>query len=191
MTGDKQARCFKISVLVAVVVTNVFIAINLFMPEKDVQVPRIHLYPVHCLNNSFNISYVEENLEKLDQKDPRLIQYTRIRHLTPPPFSGRPVSSPSKMQPDAFGGWVANFFKNKTGGIFIEAGANDGIGGTHTLYLERVLGWTGLLVECNPLVVPLLRSKRRKAWIADVCLSPTGHAGTVSAAFGNLKIIYL
>ncbi|ODM96126.1 Protein Star [Orchesella cincta] len=43
---------------------------------------------------------------------------------------------------------------------------------SHTLMLEIQHNWTGLLVECNPTLVPILRQRHRKAWIADVCLSP-------------------
>lgn len=41
------------------------------------------------------------------------------------------------------------------------------------------MGWTGLLVECNPVTVPFLKMKKRKAWIANVCLSPFKHPATV------------
>ncbi len=65
-------------------------------------------------------------------------------------------------------------------GIFIEAGAHEGEKGSHTLYLEKELGWTGLLVECNPTVIPYLKTHHRKAWVADACLSPTNTPGIVS-----------
>ena len=35
-------------------------------------------------------------------------------------------------------------------GIFVEAGANDGFTQSNTYYLERFLGWSGLLVEAIP-----------------------------------------
>jgi hypothetical protein len=34
----------------------------------------------------------------------------------------------------------------KRGGVFVEAGAYDGETFSNTLYLEKRLGWTGLLV---------------------------------------------
>ncbi len=135
--------------------------------------------PVSLGNNEkFDLAYVEENLHTLDQKDPQLIQYARVRYLTPP--SKQPYNI-GRVQFSSFARIVAKLFNNKTNGRFIEAGANDGGGDTsHTLYLEKHLGWSGLLVECNPTVVPFLQTKHRKAWIAGVCLSPTGHAETVS-----------
>jgi len=36
-------------------------------------------------------------------------------------------------------------------GIFIEAGANDGISQSNTYLFEKYFGWTGLLVEPNPI----------------------------------------
>ena len=60
------------------------------------------------------------------------------------------------------------------GGIFVEAGANDGENISNTLTLERNFGWTGLLVEPDPRALELLKSKHRKAWIAGVGLS-TSH----------------
>jgi FkbM family methyltransferase len=36
------------------------------------------------------------------------------------------------------------------GGFFIETGANDGISQSNTYYLEKLLGWHGLLIEAVP-----------------------------------------
>ena len=41
-------------------------------------------------------------------------------------------------------------FGNKRGGVFFEAGANDGLYFSNTAYLEFYCGWTGLLVEAVP-----------------------------------------
>lgn len=42
---------------------------------------------------------------------------------------------------------VIKKFLNYENGVYIEAGANNGIEGSNTLYLERVLNWTGVLIE--------------------------------------------
>ncbi len=42
------------------------------------------------------------------------------------------------------------FFKSKRNGVFIELGATDGVHNSNTLYYERELGWTGLLIEPIP-----------------------------------------
>lgn len=47
------------------------------------------------------------------------------------------------------------------GGTFIEAGANDGIAQSNTYYLEKQLGWSGLLVEPVPKYYAMCRRVRR------------------------------
>ncbi len=60
----------------------------------------------------FEIEYIEQNLYNLDQTDPHLIQYTRIKHLTPP--SKLPYNLVEKGNyKDGFSSWVADFFGNK------------------------------------------------------------------------------
>jgi hypothetical protein len=46
--------------------------------------------------------------------------------------------------------------------------------------LEKELGWSGVLVECNPKVTPDLRNSARKAWLATVCLSTNGYPQVVN-----------
>ncbi len=46
------------------------------------------------------------------------------------------------------------------GGVFVEAGANDGINQSNTYYLERYRGWTGLLIEPVPALATLARRFR-------------------------------
>jgi FkbM family methyltransferase len=42
---------------------------------------------------------------------------------------------------------LVRYLDNKTGGVFFEAGANDGIFQSYTYRLEKELDWTGVLVE--------------------------------------------
>lgn len=60
------------------------------------------------------------------------------------------------------------------GGFFVEAGALDGQMLSNSLWLERELGWTGLLVEPDPMSYSRLVAKRRKAWTSNTCVSHTG-----------------
>lgn len=125
-----------------------------------------------------NYSDYTLNLEILDQTDTELIEYAKENHLSPP--SNLPYNFEKHgTTKDIFSGWVAKFFRDMRNGTFIEVGANSGEDASHSLYLEKELGWTGLLIECHPNVVPVLKSKNRKAWIADACLSPTGYAAKV------------
>jgi FkbM family methyltransferase len=48
-------------------------------------------------------------------------------------------------------------FKN---GFFIEAGANDGLKQTNTLYFEKYKGWSGLLIEAIPQLAEACRENR-------------------------------
>jgi len=126
-----------------------------------------------------DIDYVESNLLNLDQSDPQLIRYTRIKHLTPPSklpynFGDLGVYSTEMSQ------WILKFFQNMTNGRFIEAGANEGVFGSHTMWLEKEMNWTGLLIECNPKIVPHLKTHHRNAWVADVCLAPSQTPGILN-----------
>ena len=56
-------------------------------------------------------------------------------------------------------------------GVFVETGAHDGLVDSTTLFFERCLGWTGVLIEPHPLVwhqllrAPRVRSIKRQAAI--------------------------
>lgn len=65
-------------------------------------------------------------------------------------------------------------------GFFIECGANDGEWYTNTLWVERNMGWRGILVEADPRPFKKLLQKHRKAYIGKFCLSTTPHPQIVS-----------
>ncbi|CAG0923778.1 unnamed protein product [Notodromas monacha] len=71
---------------------------------------------------------------------------------------------------------VPKFFLNssvKYEGKFFEAGALDGKFASTTYFLERKLGWSGLLAEANPLKhQEIINSSERRALFAAACLSP-------------------
>lgn len=56
-------------------------------------------------------------------------------------------------------------------GIFVEAGAYDGETWSNTLYLERFLNWTGLLIEPSVENYVKLRSKHRNAYSINNCIT--------------------
>ncbi|CAL4171331.1 unnamed protein product, partial [Meganyctiphanes norvegica] len=70
---------------------------------------------------------------------------------------------------------IKTVFLNQPKGFFVEAGALDGVYASNSLELERDLGWTGLLVEPNPVSYKSLLTKHRKAWTTNACLSTTSY----------------
>ncbi|XP_053645931.2 uncharacterized protein [Cherax quadricarinatus] len=63
--------------------------------------------------------------------------------------------------------------------IFVEAGALDGEYLSNTLWLERRLGWTGLLIEAEADSYIALRRKHRRVWSSPGCLATRDYAHSV------------
>jgi len=62
-------------------------------------------------------------------------------------------------------------FRGRRGGVFVEAGAYDGVTGSNTAFFERVRGWHGLLVE--PSAALAARARRvRTSPVHEVALAP-------------------
>lgn len=61
----------------------------------------------------------------------------------------------------------------QTGGFFLEVGAANGELYSNTLYLERRMGWRGLLIEATPSIYKELLQKHRKAYSIQAALSLT------------------
>ena len=59
----------------------------------------------------------------------------------------------------------------KWGGFFVEAGAYDGEFLSNTLFMERHLKWSGILIEANQKVFQKLLRSQRKSFALPVCLS--------------------
>src|ERR1700720_2205343 len=70
--------------------------------------------------------------------------YRNIAHREPrPPFR-------RKFAAGEMHEMIKKEFAHLRGGVFFEAGANDGLLFSNTAYLERYCGWKGLLVEAIP-----------------------------------------
>jgi FkbM family methyltransferase len=75
-------------------------------------------------------------------------------------------------------------------GFFIEAGANDGVSQSNTLYFERYLGWTGLLIEPIPALAETCRRSRPDAIVENAALVPFTHKGdTVEMRYCGLMSV--
>lgn len=71
-------------------------------------------------------------------------------------------------------------------GVFVEAGANDGIAQSNTYYFEQIRGWTGLLVEPVPALAAAC-GRNRRARVMEAALVATAAPGaTVELHFAGL-----
>ena len=76
------------------------------------------------------------------------------------------------------------------GGFFVEAGANDGLAQSNTLYFERHHGWSGLLVEPIPELAEKCRRNRPRCMVENVALVPRGFLDTeVEMRYCNLMSV--
>lgn len=121
---------------------------------------------------SSNVTILDPyDLGKFEQTDIRLLNYIKAHHLIPPsklPYRGDPGNP-------QFNEIIKTVIKNNTNpGFYVEVGAFDGTN-SHTLDLEKDFKWSGLLIECNPILIPKLKMVHRNAYIADVCLSTSIH----------------
>jgi len=73
------------------------------------------------------------------------------------------------------------------GGFFVEAGANDGINQSNTLYFEKYLGWHGLLIEAIPALAESCRRNRPNCQVESCALVAAGYPQpTVEMRYANL-----
>ncbi|KAL6430312.1 hypothetical protein ACFW04_007787 [Cataglyphis niger] len=66
---------------------------------------------------------------------------------------------------------IREIFNDKKNGFFIECGAYDGETRSNTLFLERFNGWSGLLIEADPINFTKMLRKNRRAYLSPTCLS--------------------
>jgi FkbM family methyltransferase len=72
-------------------------------------------------------------------------------------------------------------------GVFVEAGAHDGYTQSNSYYLERFLGWRGLLVEPVPELFEKARRRRPRSIVKQAALVAPEQDGTeVILHFGDL-----
>lgn len=77
-------------------------------------------------------------------------------------------------------------FNFKQGGVFIEAGANDGVSQSNTKLLEDRFGWTGLLIEPSPVSFDKVKVNRPKCINFNSALVSFDYKGdTISGDFNG------
>lgn len=72
------------------------------------------------------------------------------------------------------------------GGVFVEAGANDGVTQSNTYYFEKIRGWTGLLVEPVPALATACRRNRRARVVEAALVDTAAPDATVELHFAGL-----
>ena len=81
-------------------------------------------------------------------------------------------------------------YLNFKGGVFIEAGANDGISQSNTYYLENGRKWTGLLVEAIPELYLKCKAERKRSRVFNCGLVASNHPkATITMHFANLMSV--
>lgn len=74
-------------------------------------------------------------------------------------------------------------------GVFLEIGANDGFSQSNTYYLERVLGWHGVLIEAVPSLFRSCRKLRKRSVTFNrACVGPDGPAQINIAMLGLMSV---
>ena len=76
-------------------------------------------------------------------------------------------------------------------GFFIEAGANDGVKQSNTLYYEKYLDWSGILIEGIPELAEKCRTNRPKAIVEHCGLVPFGfpHSSITMQYSGLMSVV--
>ncbi|KZS05653.1 Uncharacterized protein APZ42_031100, partial [Daphnia magna] len=122
--------------------------------------------------NKCGLDYMNAN--KMEQDHPCVIETIRQYFLNKPPPSNVPLKLDSNDAGNRSPGQIdviMRLLKNQTKGFFVECGALDGEYMSNTIDLERKFGWSGILIEANPVTFKKLSARHRKAWTLPMCLS--------------------
>ncbi|KAK7070977.1 hypothetical protein SK128_026906 [Halocaridina rubra] len=124
----------------------------------------------------------DHDFDGAPQNHPDLVSYIRQLHLLAPSTGPYNLHNPnfSDFSQNGQSKKIEKILKGKRGGFFVEAGAYNGEELSNTLYLERHLGWTGLLVEPDPWNFWTLRKRGRKSHAVHACLSPSPYPKEVT-----------
>ena len=101
--------------------------------------------------------YPRPDLNCLDHDDPHLISTLLSDYLHPPSLAGYNLTMIPSTTPHHYSQYGQDYFLDKfvfkgrlKNGFFVEAGADDFVDGSNTLWFEMEHDWTGVLVEPHP-----------------------------------------
>jgi FkbM family methyltransferase len=81
-------------------------------------------------------------------------------------------------------------YLNYKNGFFVEVGANNGIRQSNTLFLEKFMGWKGLLIEAIPTLAEECRQNRPRCIVENVALVSSDYSEeTVELLYCNLMSV--
>lgn len=128
-------------------------------------------------------TYSQEDLkingDQYMQSNPKLVDKLRTKFIVPPSSEPYHIETTDLDPSMGQSAEVRKALKDMKNGFFIECGALDGETRSNTLFMERYLDWTGLLIEADPLNFYDMLKKHRKAHMSPSCLSITPFATVV------------
>ncbi|XP_032788643.2 uncharacterized protein LOC116925994 isoform X2 [Daphnia magna] len=138
------------------------------------------------------VEYANKN--KLQQDHPCVIRLIRRDYLRKPSPQHVPyrLDVPESADPsDGQAQAILRILQNKTNGFFVDCGGYDGEFLSNSLYMERSLNWTGLVIEADKLAFNQLINRNRKAYTSPVCLSTKPYPMEVvyNATIGTMSFI--
>ncbi|XP_063602606.1 uncharacterized protein LOC134778679 [Penaeus indicus] len=114
----------------------------------------------------------------IKSRDPDTFAVIRDEYLVPPPTN--PDRSPVDINEPVWRkllDWstvqenLNSVWKDQPPGTFVEVGVVDGDFMSQTLFLEKNLSWSGLLIEPDPRSFKILQQRRRNAWTSPMCVN--------------------
>jgi len=167
----------------------VILFIDLLQKESKI-LKALNLKKSNCFEGKKKLKDVSQTcpFESIDDSDGSLIEFIKTHKLKQPPPKNTKLVLDGAGQNGQIGqvGHVVNYFKNKnklSNGFFIEAGAFDGEMISNTLLLETKYGWTGLLIEPNPMNYKTLASRNRQVYSINSCIATSSHPNILEFNF--------
>lgn len=165
--------------------------INLLEPEHDIKLFKPYFKGVQLFKQywnimkkyfTFDIEYnnldiaiknLHNNIEyqiNLKKKIKSIIKHVNVHTDS---YNKKKLQFYSQIGQDKY--YIENIIKYKSNGFFLEIGGYDGITGSNTYFLEKYLGWDGIIVECNPTLVEKCKNAR-SCYICDKALYETDNS---------------
>ncbi|XP_063585250.1 protein Star-like [Penaeus indicus] len=116
----------------------------------------------------------DRDFEGVVDDDPELISYIRQLKLHPPSTHEKyHLQDPQKIDYSRYmqSAKIDKILKNMTSGFFVEVNAGDGEYKSQSLFFELQRNWTGLLVEPDGPHFAEMKTKNRRAFTINACVS--------------------